>query len=144
MKNILLFWPNFISEGWFTIRYYKAIKSIKEELVKADLRIDWIGRIYTVVNIDESLVEQPDIMQQAFVFKQLGPINDILIKYGLSNDAFPELSKLNETSYLVVLYPENDNFNLYGFVRNLIFAGMVAASSYGIYLAVLHFIEIYK
>jgi len=144
MRNILLFWPNFISEGWFTVRYYKAVRSIKEELEQANLRIDWIGRIYTVVNIDESLTEQPDIMQQAYVFKQLGPINDILIKYGLSNDAFPELSKISDNSYLVVLYPENDNFNLYGFFRNLIFAGMVAGAGYGIYQVVLNLIEAYK
>ena len=46
--------------------------------------------------------------------------NKILIKYGLSNDAFPEIQKLDQENYLVILYPENDNFNLQSFIVNTI------------------------
>ena len=132
MKKILMYWPNFFIEALFTIKYYRAVKSIKAELEKENLRVDWIGRIYTVVNLKEEFLKQPEVVQQSYVFQQLGPINKILIKHGLSNDAFPEISKLSAESYLVVLYPENDDFNMYSFIRNLLFLGLVGAAVYGI------------
>ena len=132
MKKILMYWPNFFIEALFTIKYYRAVKSIKAELEKENLRVDWIGRIYTVINLKEEFLNQPEVVQQSYVFQQLGPINKILIKYGLSNDAFPEISKLSAESYLVVLYPENDDFNMYSFIRNLLFLGLVGTAVYGI------------
>lgn len=132
MKNILMYWPNFFTEAWFTIKYYKAVKSIKAELLEANLRVDWIGRIYTIINLKDEFLNQPEVVQQSFVFQQLGPINKILVKYGLSNDAFPEISKISEESYLVVLYPENDDFNIISFIRNILFAGLVGGAVFGI------------
>lgn len=139
MKNIILYWPRFFSEAWFTRKYYKAVKSIEPELNEGNLRVDWIGRIYTVINVTEELVKQPDLMQQSWVFQQLGPINAILLKHGLSNDAFPEITKIDQVSYLVVLYPENDNFNLYSYIRNLLFLAGLTVTSYGIVSLVKYF-----
>lgn len=132
MKDILLFWPKFIEEAWFTFKYYRAVKSIESELTEAGLRVDWIGRIYTVINLEGDIVKQPEVLQQSYVFQQLGPINTILIKYGLSNDSFPEITRLSPESYLIVLYPENDYFNLSLFIRNVLFAGIVAGVVYGV------------
>ena len=127
-----MYWPNFFTEAWFTIKYYKAVKSIEAELLEANLRVDWIGRIYTIINLKDEFLNQPEVVQQSFVFQQLGPINKILVKYGLSNDAFPEISKISEESYLVVLYPENDDFNIISFIRNILFAGLVGGVVFGI------------
>ena len=128
MKDILLYWPRFIEEAWFNFKYYRAVKSIKPELEEAGLRVDWIGRIYTVINLEGDITKQPEVLQQSYVFQQLGPINTILIKYGLSNDAFPEITRLSSESYLIVLYPENDYFNIYSFIRNVLFAGLVVGA----------------
>ena len=128
MKDILLYWPRFLQEAWFTYKYYKAVKSIEPELTEAGLRVDWIGRIYTVINLEGDIVKQPEVLQQSYVFQQLGPINQILIKHGLSNDSFPEITRLSPESYLIVLYPENDYFNIYSFIRNVLFAGLVVAA----------------
>jgi hypothetical protein len=132
MKDIILYWPRFFKEAWYTRKYYKAVKSIESELIEENLRVDWIGRIYTVINVKEELVQQPDLMQQSWVFQQLGPINTILLKHGLSNDAFPEITKIDQVSYLVVLYPENDHFNLYSYIRNLLLLGGLIGTVYGI------------
>lgn len=128
MKDILLYWPRFIQEAWFNFKYYRAVKSIKPELEEAGLRVDWIGRIYTVINLEGDMTKQPEVLQQSYVFQQLGPINTILIKHGLSNDAFPEITRLSSESYLIVLYPENDYFNIYSFIRNVLFAGLVVGA----------------
>ena len=139
MKNIILYWPRFFSEAWYTRKYFKAVKSIEDELVKENIRVDWIGRIYTVITVTDELVKQPDLMQQSWVFQQLGPINTILLKHGLSNDAFPEITKISPTAYLVVLYPENDHFNVYSYIRNLLFLIGLCASVFGILSLVKYF-----
>jgi len=139
MKDIILYWPRFFREAWYTRKYYKAVKSIEDELTENNLRVDWIGRIYTVINIKEELIQQPEVIQQSYVFQQLGPINKILVKYGLSNDAFPEISKIDQQSYLVVLYPENDNFNIYSYARNVLFAGTLSLCIYGIVEGIKYF-----
>tara|TARA_B110000091_G_scaffold212101_1_gene258079 strand:- start:1068 stop:1490 length:423 start_codon:yes stop_codon:yes gene_type:complete len=139
MKDIILYWPRFFREAWYTRKYFKAVKSIEPELVEGNLRVDWIGRIYTVINVTEELVQQPDLMQQSWVFQQLGPINSILLKHGLSNDAFPEITKIDQVSYLVVLYPENDHFNLYSYIRNMLFLAGLVGSIIGITSLVKYF-----
>lgn len=140
MKDILLYWPKFFKEAWFNIRYYRAVKSVQAELEEASLRVDWIGRIYTIINLKEELLNQPDLVQQSYVFQQLSPISKELMKYGLSNDAFPEITKVNQMSYLVVLYPENDYFNWISFIRNVLFAGGLYGIGYAVYSIVLRFI----
>ena len=120
-----MYWPNFFIEMVFTIKYYRAVKSIKEELEKGNLRVDWIGRIYTVINLADEMIKQPEVVQQSYVFQQLAPINTILVKYGLSNDAFPEIRKIAPDSYLVILYPENDSFNLISFSLSMHSIGVI-------------------
>jgi hypothetical protein len=90
-----------------------------------------IGRIYGVVEIQNEFLSQPDLVQQSIVFQQLGPINDILIKYGLSDLSYPEISKIEGSAqYLVVLYPDNDYFTWTAVVRNLLFAGILTGVGY--------------
>lgn len=127
MKNALLYWPRFFKEAWITRKYYKAVKAVEPELTAAGLRVDMIGRIYGVVEIQNEFLAQPDLVQQSLVFQQLGPINDILIKYGLSDLSYPEISKISGSAqYLVVLYPDNDYFTWTAVIRNLLFAGILA------------------
>ena len=127
MKKALLYWPRFFKEAWITRKYYKAVKAVEPELTAAGLRVDMIGRIYGVVEIQNEFLNQPDLVQQSLVFQQLGPVNDILIKYGLSDLSYPEISKIKGSpNYLVVLYPDNDYFTWTAVIRNILFAGILA------------------
>jgi hypothetical protein len=124
MKDILLFWPIFFKEAWINRKYYNAVKSIEPELNAANLRVDWIGRIYGVMAIKEEFANQPELVQQSIVFQQLAPVNELLVKYGLSDLSYPDISKIEGTDqFLVILYPENDYFNLISFIKNVLFAG---------------------
>ena len=126
MKDALLYWPRFFREAWINRKYYKAVKSIEAELNAQNLRVDWIGRIYGVMEIKEEFVNQPEMVQQSIVFQQLSPINELLMKYGLSDLSFPDISKIPGTNqFLVILYPENDYFNIPSFIRNVLFAGIL-------------------
>ena len=131
MKDALLYWPRFFKEAWITRKYYKAVKAVEPELTASGLRVDYIGRIYGVVEIQNEFLSQPDLVQQSIVFQQLGPINDILIKYGLSDLSYPEISKIpGSAQYLVVLYPDNDYFTWTAVVRNILFAGILTGVGY--------------
>jgi hypothetical protein len=137
MKDVLLYWPRFFKEAWINRKYYKAVKSIESELNAQNLRVDWIGRIYGVMEIKEEFANQPEMVQQSIVFQQLSPINELLMKYGLSDLSFPDISKIPGTNqFLVILYPENDYFNLTSFIRNVLFAGILTAIGFTINWAV--------
>jgi len=126
MKDAILFWPRFFREAWVSHKYYKAVRSIKPDLEAANLRIDWIGRVYGVVDIKDEFATQPEMVQQSMVFQELGPINNIMMKHGLSDLSYPEISKIKGTNqFLVVLYPENDYFNWMAFLRNMTFVTLL-------------------
>ena len=126
LKNVISYWPNFFREFRMLLRFRSSVKSIQKELEEQGLRIDWLGRIYTVINIKEEFRNQPDLVQQSLVFQQLKPTNDILVKYGLSDYAYPEIQKIQESfSFLIVLYPETDYFNFWRWLWNTLFLGIV-------------------
>ncbi|MDC1282478.1 hypothetical protein N8Z10_00840 [bacterium] len=132
MKNILMFWPRFFSEALITRKYAKAVNGIKDEITKLNLRIDWIGRVYGIVEIREEFKDQPELVQQSMVFQELAPVNDMLLKYGLSDLSYPDIRKISNGSFLVILYPENDHFNLISFIRNVLFMGILTGTVFGI------------
>ena len=124
IKNVLVFWPNFFREALLLYKYRKAVKEIQPELEKQGLRIDWLGRVYTVINLPEEYKNQPEMMQQSIVFKELKPTSDILMRYGLSDLAYPLIEKINDNqaiAFLVVLYPETDYFNFWRTLWNSLF-----------------------
>ena len=127
MKDALLYWPRFFREAWINRKYYNAVKSIEAELNAENLRIDWIGRVYGVMEIKDEFANQPEMIQQSIVFQQLSPVNELLMKYGLSDLSYPDIRKIPGTNqFLVILYPENDYFNVMSFIRNVLFAGILA------------------
>lgn len=123
IKSVLLFWPRFFGEMRTSWKFYRAARSIETDLEKEGLRVDWIGRIYTVLNLKEEALQQPDLIQQSMIFQELKPVSELLMKYGLSNEAYPTIEKISPRSYLVVLYPDNDYFTLTRFITNIAFAG---------------------
>lgn len=126
MKNFILFWPRFIREAIFMLKYRKAANTIKPQLEEVGCRVDWLGRIYTVVNIKEEFRSQPDVVQQSIVFQALAKPNEVLLKNGLSDVTYPEIEKIKDSAgYLVIMYPENENFNLIKFIINSILTGFI-------------------
>jgi ABC-type maltose transport system permease subunit len=119
-----MFWPEFIREARLLFKYSRAVKNIQPELESQGLRIDYLGRVYTVVNLPEEYRNQPEVLQQSIVFKELKPTSDILMKYGLSDYAYPLIEKIRDDkaiAFLVVLYPETDYFNFWRFLWNSLF-----------------------
>lgn len=95
-------------------RYYKITKKNSKLLSENGLRVDMLGRIYTVVNVTEEASQLPNI--EMWVLQQLNPYNKVLLELGIADYSFPEVSKIDEPgsdAYLVVMYPELNNINIW-------------------------------
>jgi hypothetical protein len=92
-------------------RYKKIInKESKDSPVfsKLNLRLDWVGRIYTVVNLPPEVTMSPDFPKDArpaYVFEEMRPANEYLTKLNLQELLIPSakpLAENNGDSYLYV------------------------------------------
>jgi hypothetical protein len=103
-------------------RFSKVSKSSREKLEEYNLRVDWLGRIYTVVNLPEEVANGNEYMHEAWVLQNLGPFNKALEEVGLAGYAFPEMSRIEEpgtAAYLLVLYPEASTISITRFLFNI-------------------------
>ena len=131
MIKIFKYWIGLFKEIRLLYKYRRASISLREELAASNLRVDWLGRIYTVINLKEELLTQPELMQQSFVLSELSPITQILMKHGLADSSFPEIQKIEGSqSYLVVLYPETDHIGVSVILVNTLITAAVIAAFY--------------
>lgn len=99
---------------WWQIR--KVAKSEEEALKEKGFRVDWIGRIYTVINLPEEVATAP-ISQEGYVLMKLREHDRFLLKLGIADYVSPEFNKINNTdSFLLVLSPDRDYFRLWPFL----------------------------
>lgn len=128
MNRVLRFWGEFFTDLKIWWRYRKAAVKSTDFLVEKGLRVDWLGRIYTVINLPEE-VESNGIpmVQQGWVLGQLKPINDVLLQIGLADYSYPSISSIDgSAAYLVVMWPELDALNIWRFLANLFVTVAVA------------------
>jgi len=105
---------------WY--RYAKVTKAPgnQEKLKANDLRVDMLGRLYTVINIPTEMVNYPNI--EMWVMQQLSPFNEVLIELGIADYSYPEVQKIEEqdaNAYLVVMYPELNNISIWRFILEI-------------------------
>jgi len=125
-----MYWINFFRE----IKIWRVVRRVarkNENLLKENnLRVDWVGRMYTVINLPDEIIENP-YLEETYVISQLREYDKILISLGLADIVYPEFSKIEgEAAYLLILYPESDYLNWSRFIFNFL---AVAALSTGIY-----------
>ncbi len=94
--------------------YRDYLKIIKKESTDSPmwsrrrLRKDWIGRIYTVINLPPEVIFSPDVPKEArpsFVMSEIKPINEYLQSLNLQEIItlnFVPIKESNEDSYLVI------------------------------------------
>jgi|LakMenE01Jun11ns_1017448.scaffolds.fasta_scaffold9612969_2 hypothetical protein len=115
-----MYWIELIKE----ILVWKKVKKIAKDnallLEENNLRVDWIGRIYTVINLPPEILENT-YLEQPYVISKLREYDQILLKLGISDVIYPEFSKIEGTdAYLLVMYPESDRLNWYSIGTNLL------------------------
>lgn len=97
------------------IRNYFFIKNtIKKNEKSPDwqkykLRSDWVGRIYTVINLPPEVIYSPDAPQEirpAYILEESKPINEYLTVLNLQEIVMPEIRPIPDSiSYLVIYTP---------------------------------------
>ena len=115
-----MYWINL----WREIMVWRMVKKVAAQnadlLKENNLRVDWIGRIYTVFNLPPEVIETPNT-REPWLSAQLKSVDDILLNLNLSDVVYPEFTQIEGTdSYLLVLYPETEYINLTLFIWNLI------------------------
>ncbi len=89
----------------------KTVKKNKEtvEWKKYNLRHDWVGRIYTVVNLPPEVIYSPDSPEEirpAYILEESRPINEYLTRLNLQEIVIPEIQPIpNSISWLIIYRP---------------------------------------
>lgn len=140
MKKILNYWREFGIDFKIWRKYRKIARQNQDFLLEKGMRVDWLGRIYTVVNMPEEVITNQETVQQGWVLQQLSPLNDALMNIGVNDYAYPEISKVpNSNSYLIVMYPEIDALNPFRIIWNLLGLGIIASIVYVIVSVLGHY-----
>lgn len=118
---------------WWIFRR-TAVNNTKMLNEEHTLRVDWIGRIYGVVNLPEEVQTAAGEVQQAYVLQQITKYGDVMLKIGLADVVYPEIEKVpGSSSYLVVLWPVFEDFNIWKILGNIIRTSIIGI---GLYLLV--------
>jgi len=104
---------------WFII--YKVGKNHKQFLNDNNIRRDWIGRLYTVINLPEEIATNT-YARDPYVNGKLKDFDDILMTLQLNDLIYPELSLIPDTdSYLLVMQGNRERLNFWSILKNSIF-----------------------
>jgi hypothetical protein len=111
--------------------YFFLRRIIKREMVnsplwsKNNLRVDWIGRIYTVVNLPPEVTMAPDLPKElwpAYLIDQSKGLNEYLTSLNLHEVIIPEYKEIpDSTSYLLIYYPYFRNLTKWWVISRTIF-----------------------
>ena len=117
------YWIGFFKEFTIWARFNSITKKNRETIEKANLRVDWIGRVYGVVNIPDEVLGAAEEIQQAYVLKQMGSIGKVMNKLGLANIVYPQLSEIpGAGAYLVVFWPVLDKLNGWNVIGHILYS----------------------
>lgn len=113
----------YISKLYKELRVWQKIKRIakmEEEILKEKgFRVDWVGRIYTVINLPEEVATAP-ISQEGYVLMKLREHDQFLLKLGIADYVSPEFEKIEGTdSFLLVLSADREYFKLWPFLVSM-------------------------
>jgi len=98
----------------------KIAKNAEKELNEKGFRVDWVGRIYTVINLPEEVVSAP-ISQEGYVLMKLREHDKFLLDLGIADYVSPEFSPIADTnSFLLVLSADREYLRLWPFLKSAI------------------------
>ncbi len=125
LKKPFTYWLGFFREFALWYNFQRITKGNKKTIEEQNLRVDWIGRVYGVVNIPDEVLGAAEEIQQAYVLKQLGQIGGVMEKLKLSNVVYPQLSEIQGAgAYLVVFWPVLDNLNGWNILGMVIYTAI--------------------
>jgi hypothetical protein len=101
------------------IKTWRAINKILKEpetklnIEEAGFRVDWIGRMYTVIHLPEEVVASHPQIQQAYVLNALRQFDSLFLRLGFADAVAPEFKQIDKENYLLIICPDYDTFAWY-------------------------------
>ena len=132
LTNTFSYWAELVAEIriWWIFR--KTARENTEKLNENELRVDWLGRIYGVVNMPEEVVTAAPQVQQAYVLQQINKWGPLTLEMGLADIIYPEINRIPGTpAYLVVMWPQYDALGLWYILGNILRSAIVG---FGLFL----------
>lgn len=121
-----MYWYKLYKEIRLWYIYRKVAKANEEFLANNNMRVDWIGRIYTVLNMPPEVLASPEIAQEGWVFQQLPKMTKVLMEMGIAEAAFPSMEKIEGTDgFLVVLWPEFDRLSFWSIIGHTLLTSVI-------------------
>ena len=108
------------------LKFRNATFESESFLNENNLRVDLLGRIYTVINLkDETIESGNEVIQEGDVYQSIVEYSDVLMKVGLSHYCYPKLRKIDDNegvtvAYLVFLYPLYNSVDFFYFLFALL------------------------
>ena len=116
------YWYNFFIEFTVWFKFQRLTKQNRKTLEEDALRVDWIGRVYGVVNIPEEVLGAAEQIQQSYVLKELGQYGKSMQKLGVADEVYPQMQEIpGAGAYLVVFWPVVDRLNLLLMLGNTLY-----------------------
>lgn len=109
---------------WYRVR--KVALEYEDQLSSMGFRVDWIGRIYTVINLPEEVITAAPQIQEGYVLMKLRDYDRLFLQLGLAGDVFPEMERISEDgvdAFLLILSPERDYFKFWSLIGFIIKTG---------------------
>lgn len=101
---------------WYII--YKEGKKHEKFLNDNNIRRDWFGRLYSVINLPEEIANHP-YAREPYVLEKLRDYDQILIQVKLTDLVVPEFSPIpNTDAYLLIMSGVDDYINIWRFLWN--------------------------
>jgi hypothetical protein len=121
-------------------RKVRAIALENEQaLNESGFRVDWIGRIYTVINLPEEVINQP-ISREGYVLMKLREYDSLFLNMGIADAIAPELMEIEGAeAYLLVLSPDRDYLKFWPFTVSMIKTAGLFFALRLVYLLITHY-----
>lgn len=128
---------------WWIFR--KTANQYRDQLNKDfQLRVDWIGRIYGVVNLPEEVQGASGEIQQAYVLNKISTYGNYMLQIGLADIVYPQIEKIPGTAaYLVVLWPVFDELSILRILGNILRSAFVGVILFFIYKFIIGNIDLW-
>jgi len=111
----------------FIKRTINKQKKLNSPWYSLNLRADWVGRIYTVVNLRKEDLGEEEMIQRVRIGDMIKPINTYLRSLDLHEIIYPAIEKISEQSYLVVYSPLLEKLTFWRTMKYLLVLGMTIA-----------------
>jgi len=121
----------------------KVAKEYEAKLNERGFRVDWVGRMYTVINLPQEVIDQP-FSEEGYVLMKLREYDKFFFDMGISDYVAPEMTKITEGgayAYLLVLSPDREYTTLWAVTKSIFRTGLILLGLRLGYLGASHYWE---